>query len=533
MARQQKLIHLHGKSRLTKEAAAKVQMAEGELAVMNGTTETSELYVLTTDGDIATFVTGANVAKQIDAEAAIARAAEKANADAIAAITGEGGSLAATLQAAKEHTNGLLGDGFTTEKTVAAAIAAEAERADAAEKANADAIKTISDDYLKGADKTELQGEIDAAEERIATLEGKFEGENSVAAQIAAAVKAETDRAMLAEKVNADAIDAIEADYLKEADKTELNNLITGLTATVNDNETDIEAKMSDEIERATKEEEELWDAITDHTTNGDVHVTPQQKIDWQAATNAINLFLDDNAVSDDVVSTLKEIQEYINTDGAAADTMTKNIAANAAAIEAIEADYLTSTDKTELQSAIDAKVAQSAYDTKVGELEVADAANTKAINDEKTRAEGAEAALQGEIDAAEERIATLEGKFTGENSVAAQIQAAVKAETDRAMLAEKANADAIDAIEADYLTSTDKTELQDAIDGVEAAYKAADEAFTTALSGATDRIKTIEDNYVQTVSVQNSEYNKITATEVAGVVTMNFDNMVIDCGEY
>ena len=42
------------------------------------------------------------------------------------------------------------------------ALDAEILRADAAEKANADAIKAISDDYLKSADKTELQGNIDA-----------------------------------------------------------------------------------------------------------------------------------------------------------------------------------------------------------------------------------------------------------------------------------------------------------------------------------------------------------------------------------
>ena len=60
-----------------------------------------------------------------------------------------------------------------------AALDAEIERADAAEKANADAIKAISDDYLKGADKTELQGNIDAKvaqseyNEKIAALEAK------------------------------------------------------------------------------------------------------------------------------------------------------------------------------------------------------------------------------------------------------------------------------------------------------------------------------------------------------------------------
>ena len=59
------------------------------------------------------------------------------------------------------------------------ALDAEILRADAAEKANAAAIKAISDDYLKGADKAELQGNIDAKvaqseyNTKIAALEAK------------------------------------------------------------------------------------------------------------------------------------------------------------------------------------------------------------------------------------------------------------------------------------------------------------------------------------------------------------------------
>lgn len=52
------------------------------------------------------------------------------------------------------------------------AISSEATTARAAEKANADAIKAIQDDYLVEADKTELQGNIDTVGGKVTTLIG-------------------------------------------------------------------------------------------------------------------------------------------------------------------------------------------------------------------------------------------------------------------------------------------------------------------------------------------------------------------------
>lgn len=126
--------------------------------------------------------------------------------------------------------------------------------------------------------------------------------------------------------------------------------------------------------------------------------------------------------VGEAAVDTLKEIQSYITSDGAAAAKMAEDIAtaqaaaqaaqgevdalegvvagvkttaeaaatkteldaeilradaaekANADAIKAISDDYLKGADKTELQGKIDAKVAQSEYDAKIEALEAKDA---------------------------------------------------------------------------------------------------------------------------------------------------------------
>ena len=99
--------------------------------------------------------TAASVKAALDTYKTENNAAVKANADAIAAL------------------DELVGD-ESVAKQIEDAVAAEAEIARAAEKANADAIKAIKDDYLVEADKTELtQAIADAKQEAIATVLGE------------------------------------------------------------------------------------------------------------------------------------------------------------------------------------------------------------------------------------------------------------------------------------------------------------------------------------------------------------------------
>ena len=119
---------------------------------------------------------------------------------------------------------GLVGDTAVATQ-ISDAVAAEAEIARAAEKANADAIDAIEADYLKAADKTELQTQINTIMNNPDT-EGVINSINEFTQYIA-------DHGEIAEgfrtdiDANADAIEAIEADYLKAADKTALQDQIT------------------------------------------------------------------------------------------------------------------------------------------------------------------------------------------------------------------------------------------------------------------------------------------------------------------
>ena len=188
----------------------------------------------------------AAVQGNLDTEVLRAKAAEEANANAIAAekarmdafmlsaevgeaavdtlkeiqsyITSDGTAAAkmaediATAQAAADKAQGevdalegVVAGVKATADAAATQVALQAEilRADAAEKANAAAIKAISDDYLKSADKTALEGQISA----------------------------EATTARAAEEANANAIKAISDNYLKGADKTELQGNIDAKVA--------------------------------------------------------------------------------------------------------------------------------------------------------------------------------------------------------------------------------------------------------------------------------------------------------------
>lgn len=111
-----------------------------------------------------------------------------------------------------------------------------------------------------------------------------------------------------------------------------------------------------------------------------------------------VDAFLNAADVGDAAVDTLKEIQTYITTHGAAADEMVKNIAANKKAIEdeaatARAAETANATGVTEAKTA--AETAQSGVDAiKADYLKAAD----------KTT-------LQGNIDAVSSRVKTIEDK--------------------------------------------------------------------------------------------------------------------------
>ena len=252
--------------------------------------------------------------------------AKKAGTDAAAAVATEKGRAEGVEQ-------GLRADLGTKEAA-----------ADAEGSAFARIAKVKADLGAKAA-----QDDVDALEAKV----GEVPADKTVVQMIEEAqTNATYDDTALKNRVA-----TIEGDYLKAADKTELQGKIDTAKATADDAKTKIDA------------------------------------------------FLDANAVKDDTINTLKEIQLYIQEHGTEASGMVQDIAANAQAIkdeadrakaaEKVNADaiaVLNGADTVEgsvakavkeakeaLQANIDKKVDKSAYDTKIAELVKADTDNLAA----------------------------------------------------------------------------------------------------------------------------------------------------------
>lgn len=132
---------------------------------------------------------------------------------------------------------------------------------------------------------------------------------------------------------------------------------------------------------------------------------------------------------------------------------------------------------KTELEGKINAKVAQSDYDTKVAELA------------------GADTTLQGNIDDLANKVGTpTEGKTIVQMIADAQTAATYDDTEVKGLISD--NADAIDAIAEDYLKKADKEELQGNIDTLTGVVETLRDGIDAEkVDGVKDLIKYVEDH--------------------------------------
>ena len=304
-------------------------------------------------------------------------------------------------------------------------------------------------------------------------------------------------------------LDAIEGDYLKSADKTELEGKVNTALA-------DAKKYTDEEVARIVADSGSgligaEGDAATANTIYGAKKYADEAAAAAQSAAEA--------TAAGDATSKVNAAKEEIKgtTD------------ALAGRIKAVEDDYLTSADKTEITgaaSALEGRVAanEGAIATLNGEGEgsvkkqVADAIAgvvAGAPEDFDTLKEVADWIGSDTTGAAQMQadIATLKGGDTVEGSVAKQVKDAVAAEAEIARAAEKQNADDIDAaegrikaIEDDYLKAADKEALQGSIDGVSAVANAA-------APQATTYTKTEVDGLISTAEGKLADYYKKTET--------------------
>ena len=181
----------------------------------------------------------AQIAAAVAAEKTEREAADTALGNRVTAIEGDLNTETtglkarmATSEADIDTLEGLVGDGNVSER-IENAVKAEKERAEGIEGGLETRLAAVEADYLTSAEEKALQDQITANANAIELLTNgasaeEVDGVNDLIQYVkdhgteVTGIKADI-------KANADAIDAIEADYLKAADKTELSGLITGL----------------------------------------------------------------------------------------------------------------------------------------------------------------------------------------------------------------------------------------------------------------------------------------------------------------
>ena len=334
-----------------------------------------------------------------------------------------------------------------------AVVGALAERVGQAETD----IDNIEKDYLKAADKEELNGLIVAEKERAMGVEGGLETR----------------------------LAAVEGDYLKGEDKTELNNLITANTNA-------IDAIELDYLKKADKEELAGLVNTEKERAEGVEEALDERLVKVEAFFETA-----EGETLDTALDTLKEIQAYLDGEGAVADQMLLDIAANKKAIEdhvAINHDFAAAdaTLKAELEGQIALKAdkttvealdtAYKAADTALSErLDVLEAINHDAyieadtalkteLNTEiakkadQTALDEAVEALEGVDSGLDERIAALEAKHgDGEGSVTSLIEAA-KAEAIEEADVNASNQDAVVLAESQKYTDAEIDKVEETI---------------------------------------------------------------------
>lgn len=305
-------------------------------------------------------------------------------------------------------------------------------------------------------------------EARVDALEAKFTGEDSVADQIADAVAGETELREAADEELQKAIDAIEADYLKEEDKTELQGSIDALEELVGDK------KVSEAIAEAVKEEADRAKGIEGGletrlaAVEGDYLKTADKTELTEAIATAkqeaIATVLGEGTSAD--FDTLKEVADWILSDTTGAAALQKDVAD-------IKADYLKGSDKTELEGKITA--AQNAADKAQGEVDAleevvatkAAQADLETLAGRVTTAEGKIGTLESEMDEAQADIIALETKV-GDKTVSEQITAVTNPLAERVV--------ALEAIDHDH---ANMAELNKIVDGDKAKWDAAVQTVT------------------------------------------------------
>lgn len=374
---------------------------------------------------------------------ALADGAVKANTEAIAKLNGadtEEGSVAKAVKDAKDALQANING-------VDAKADKNAEDIAAINNAETGILKTAKD--YTDTEVAKVQGEVDALEEYVGEIP-VVDGEETPATIVAyiqkktSGIATSDNLAELAGRVTdaEAAIDAIEADYLKAADKealqTAINNEVAAREGADNEIKASVKAISDDYLKAADKTE--LTNAIA------------------TAKQEAIATVLGEGVDAD--FDTLKEVADWILSDTTGAAALQTDVATLKTEMDAAEGKIATLEGEMDaVEAAVATKVEQEAYNTKVAALEGADAAMAGRLDAIETQLGDGEGSVSDQIaDAAEgAKNAAIEAAAADATSKANTAEANAKAYTDTEVGKDRAR---LDALEADTHTHSNKALL-------------------------------------------------------------------------
>ncbi len=488
-------------SAATAESNAKAYTDE----LANGQVKTNKEAIATLNGDANTTGSVAKAVADaktlIDADVDAVEAKADKNAEDIAAINN---ATTGILAQAKGYTDtevakvqgevdaletyvGVIPEGSTSTNVIAyvqektAGIATEGAMTELGNRVTTveGKVATIEGDYLKAADKTELEGKITNVQTAVDTEKSRAEGvESGLNTRLA----------------------TVEGDYLKAADKTELSDAISG------------------EVTRATGVEAGLAARIK--TVEDDY----LKAADKEALQTQINTIMNNPDV-EGAINSINEFTAYVAEHGTLAegfrsdiDKNKEDIAANTKAIEdhALLAGQTYATkaelasEKKALQDEIDADVKVVADDLAELEGVVTGLGTTKA---DVTYVDGKVEELQGADTTLGNRITALEGAIGESGSVAEDIATAKQEAIDAAAAAADTKDEAVLAAAKKYADDED-AKIESRVAELETA--SATHALASDLTALDGRVTTAEGKVSTLETEMDAVETKASANETA-----------------
>lgn len=435
---------------------------------------------------------------------------------------------AAALKAAKDYADGLA-DNYDAAGSAATALVDAKAYADGKDAAIAEAKKAGTDAATAAAaadgKAVAAQGEVDALEAYVGTFTAS-EGVDTVVKYIDAktaniasdeTVGAIADRVTQAEKD----IDAIEADYLKGADRTALEGMIS-----------DVETAVANEKSRAEGIEAGLESRLA--AVEGD-YLKKADKDELQGNIDTVSGALErlTNGVSAEEIDGVNDLIQYVKDHGTEVTGMQEDISKNAEDIAGVAERMGTAEGKiTAVEGAVATKAEKTYVDEQVQALQGVDTGLDNRLKAVEAKFGGAEGSIEDQItDAQAAAEATAAADATNK---ANQALADAKAYTDTEVGKDRTRLDALEAIE--HHTHANKAELDLIATGDKAKWDAAatiahehgnktvldgitaqnvttwntvtSKAATADLTAATDRITALETWHNDFTEVSEAEIN-------------------------